>query len=478
MRKSTTVASTILVAVILCSQAIVAQDLRSNAAATDDFQYAKKLFKEGYFDLCISQLDAFMKRYPNAREIAESWRLTGEANFALGKYQDAETAFRTFEIRYPEHPEIESVRLRLADSQKAQGKLETAALTYERFVFFHPRSEKASFAQYHASRLWAQSGKRDRARQGIHRLFQAFPRSDERLPAHLLLVQTFIEEGNYPIALQEAERLFRSFPQKDLTAQAYFVRGRIQEHLGQFQLAEETYNEMLSRFSKGEWAVQAQERLAELAFARGEVKAATAHLETAAAEAPSSAGKNRFVLRAAEMNALVGQTNEARQAISRFDTTVADSASLLTYFYTLGMIQAENGETSSAAQAFGRAASLAATHDSSTDNGSSGSRDRGQYSFWRAAQLYFDLQQFDVALRWCRQYRRTYPTGPYRDALLLLEANIQRHGYANLPYAQRLYDQLLEEFPKSVYVDDAQFVRRQTRSGLGDLDDLATKVLF
>ena len=86
-----------------------------NTPAIDDFLYAQKLFNEGYYELCISQLRLYMQRYPDAQQTAEAWRLLGESNFALNKFAAAREAFESYEVRYPAFPAIEPVRLRLAE---------------------------------------------------------------------------------------------------------------------------------------------------------------------------------------------------------------------------------------------------------------------------------------------------------------------------------------------------------------------------
>ncbi|MGH7455703.1 MAG: outer membrane protein assembly factor BamD, partial [bacterium] len=223
-----------------------------NTPATDDFLYAQKLFNEGYYDLCISQLRLFMQRYPDAQQAAEAWRLMGESNFALKKFASAREAFETYEVRYPAFPAIEPVRLRLAECFEKQNELQNAALSYQRFVLVHPKSEKAPEAQYHCAEMWLRAGEHEKVREALYKLLDDYTGSDYRLPAHLLLVQSFETAGDTKRALDEAERLLRSFPQSDLTAQAYFVRARLQEAVGQFQLAETSYQELVTHFAPAE----------------------------------------------------------------------------------------------------------------------------------------------------------------------------------------------------------------------------------
>lgn len=457
-----------LIGAIVCAAITHAQTASPNPAAAEDLRYAQKLFQEGYHELCVSQLEALMQRYPDAPEVVESWRLLGQANFAVQRYAAAEKALRMFEMRYPQHPALPESQLLLAESQQAQGRLSEAALTYQRLAYFHPSSAQAPMAAYKACELLLQAGEIEQARKSLYEMMDKHAQSNYRLAAHLLLVESFTQAGEYQRGLQEAERLFRLFPEKDLNAQAYFTRSRLQEQLGQFQLAEEGYQEQIQRYPKGEWSRQANARLAELAFARGDVTAAVSALARVEGDSPTRAEINAVALRAAEMNVHIGKIPEAATALQKFDTSVEDSTDLLLYFYTLGAVREKSGDTIAAIEAYRRALALPPGFVSREKDAATKPRHVRQRCFWRSAQLYFDAKKHDAALSVCRQYRREYPAGEFRDALLLLEANIQRRGLLNPAHAQKRYFELLEDFPRSVYVDDAQFALAESFADAGE----------
>ncbi|MDZ7290813.1 MAG: tetratricopeptide repeat protein, partial [candidate division KSB1 bacterium] len=460
-----------------------AQILPANTPASDDFLYAQKLFNEGYYDLSISQLRLFMQRYPDARETAEAWRLMGEANLALRQFAAAREAYETFEIRYPAHPAIEQVQLRLAESFEKQGDYQSAAFNYQRFVFFHPKSEKAPEAQYRAAVMWLRTGDQDKAREALYRLLEDYPGSDYRLPGHLLLVQSFESSGDTKRALEEAERLIRSFPQNDLTPQAYFTRARLQEAVGQFQLAESGYLELVARFvpagegkksvatrpsapAPNEWTSQAYARLAELANARGDLAGAVSFLDKAETLAPNSAAKNILVLRRAEMLAEMNDFSRALQSLEKFDQADPDSVHKLIYLHTIGRLQENLHNDATAAEAYRQATLLPPAAEIRSD--STNPQYRRQRSFWRGATTLFRLQKYYEALSLSRAYRAEYPDGNFRDAVLMLEADIQREGLNDYSTALRLYQELLEKFPQSRFVDDAQWAVADTYERMGE----------
>lgn len=454
---------------IVFSLSFVSQTASAQTSpANDDFLYAQKLFKEGYYDLCLAQLETFRERYPDAQELAEVWKLDAEANLALRRYAAAEAAYRTFEIRYPFHQSIEDVRLRLAESQKLQGRLEHAALTLQRFVSLHPRSERAPLALYQACATWNALGEFQKTREGLYALIEDYPQSTQRLHSHLLLVQSFTAAGEYERALQEAERTLRSFPEALLNAQAYFLHGCLLEQIGHYQLAEQSYLELLKKFPKDELLPATHARLAELQFARGDVAAALATLNLAS-QAASITDKNKLTLRAAEMHLRVGQNAEATAALQKFEAATSDSATQLVYYYLLATLHDKSNQSAEALRVYQQAARLSQATEVASDSTSATPVHRRQRSLWRVAQLQFESQQFDAALQTCRQYRREYPRGNFRDALLYLEARVQQLGFKNLTVAQRLFDELLHDFPKSAFVDEAQFALAETYEAANEL---------
>jgi TolA-binding protein len=296
-----------------------------------------------------------------------------------------------------------------------------------------------------------------------------YPQSEQRLPAQLLLVESLLAGGEQARALQEADRLFRSFAQSQLTAQAYFIHGRAQEQVGQVQLAEESYLELLKKFPKSEWTSAAHARLAELQFARGDIAAAMASLEKAAADTSQRSAKNHFALRAAQMQLSVGKTAEASAVLQKFEPVKIDSAINLNYYFTVGQIEEKMGNLPEAAEAYRRATLFSAGTEVKSDSALTQPVYPRQRSFWRGAQALLDSKNYDAALKLCLQYRREYPQGQFRDALLFLDARVQQNGSGDFTQAQRLYDELLNNFPRSAYVDDAQFELAKIYEAAGEL---------
>jgi len=75
----------------------------------------------------------------------------------------------------------------------------------------------------------------------------------------------------------------------------------------------------------------------------------------------------------------------------------------------------------------------------------------------------------DRALAYCVAYRREYPKGELHDAALFQEASIRRKEYRDDSLGGRLFQQIIEDFPTSPLVDDAQLEVAATYEQMGEL---------
>ncbi|MGH7451832.1 MAG: tetratricopeptide repeat protein, partial [bacterium] len=220
--------------------------------------------------------------------------------------------------------------------------------------------------------------------------------------------------------------------------------------------------------AQNEWTSQAHARLAELTNARGDLAGAISFLDKAEAQASTAGAKNAIVLRRAEMLAEMRDYNRALQALENFDRADTGATHNLIYLYTIGHLQENLQNDGAAAEAYRQATLLPLAVETRSDSTSTNLVYRRQRSFWRGAAALLRSQKFNDALTLCRAYRDEYPAGAFRDAVLLLEADIQSQGLNDYPAALRLYQELLEKFPNSALVDEAQWAIADTYEKIGE----------
>lgn len=450
---------------------VLAQETPTVAqAGGDDFIYAKRLLTEGYHEVAIGQFRAYLAKYPESPQAPDALFAIGQAQVALKDFRAAAETLAQFEARYPTHQLVDQARNQLADSFISLRDYESAAGTFQRLAFFNPTSSLAPAAQYRAAELWIESGDHKKGRELLYKFMEDFPASDRRLSAHLLLVESFHKSGDTQRALEEAERLFRNFPTGELTPEAYFVKGRLQEEVGQFQLAEETYSKLTQISSDSAWVPRAQTRLAEFAVMRGEIDKASELFKNASSRLRSGAEKNSTLLRHTEILIDFQRYDAAQPVLAEFITASADSAQLLQYFFAQGLIYEQHHDFQKAVQAYERAIALHPEIENSFNQKNFSWRWPRQRSFLHAAACELNLDHPDRALAFCAAYRKEYrgASGQLADLVLWQEAEIRRQAHQDFSSAARLYQQIIDDIPASPMVDDAQFQLAATYEMMGE----------
>jgi len=461
----------LLCVIIVFAANIFAQETPAVAqSGSDDFLYAKRLLTEGYHEVAIGQFRSYLAKYPESPQAPDALFAIGQAHLALKDFRAAAETFAQFEARYPTHALVDQARQQLAESFFSLKDYKSAAGTFQRLAFFNPTSSFAPTAHYRAAGLWIESGDHQKGRELLYKFMENFPASERRLSAHLLLVESFRAGGDTQRALEEAERLFRSFPSGELTPEAYFVKGRLQEEVGQFQLAEETYTKLVQASSDSVWYPRAQARLAEFACMRGEIEKASELFKNASNRLPVGAEKNSTLLRHTEILIDFRRYDAAQPVLAEFVTAVADSAQLLQYFFAQGVIYEQHHDFQKATQAFEQAIALRIEIENSFNQKNFSWRWPRQRSFLHAAACELSLDNPDRALAFCASYRKEYrgASGQLADLALWQEAEIRRQAHQDFSSAARLYQQIIDDIPTSPMVDDAQFQLAATYETMGE----------
>ncbi len=459
-----------LVIALSVSGVLSQETLPSVQPGADDFLYAKRLLTEGYHEVAIGQFRSYLAKYPESPQAPEALLAIGQAQVALKDFRAAAETFAQFEARYPTHQLVDQARNQLAECFISLRDYKSAAGTFQRLAFFNSTSSFALAAQYRAASLWIESGDHKKGRELLYKFMEDFPASERRLSAHLLLVESFHKSGDTQRALEEAERLFRRFPTGELTAEAYFVKGRLQEEVGQFQLAEETYTKLTQISSDSVWMPRCQVRLAEFAYMRGDIEKASELFKNASSRLRSVSEKNSTVLRHAEVLIDFRRYDAAQPVLAEFVTASADTAQLLQFYFAQGAIHEQRHDFQKAVQSFEQAIAFRRESENSFNQKNFAWRWPRQRSFLKAAVCELNLDNADRALAFCASYRKEYSpaSGQLTDFALWQEAEIRRQAYQDYSSAARLYQQIIDDIPASPMVDDAQFQLASTYEAMGE----------
>ncbi|MEO5734017.1 MAG: tol-pal system protein YbgF [Rubrivivax sp.] len=124
----------------------VSVDNREFVAAQDErkaYDDALETIRGGDFDLAVTKLETFGRRYP-ASGFADSARFwLGNAQYGKRDYKDAVASFRGFVTSAPDHPRAPEALLALANSQAEMKDAAGARRTIAELIKAYPTSEAA-----------------------------------------------------------------------------------------------------------------------------------------------------------------------------------------------------------------------------------------------------------------------------------------------------------------------------------------------
>ncbi len=124
----------------------VSIDNREFTAAQDErkaYDDALETIRSGDFDLAVTKLETFQRRYPTSgfTDSARFW--LGNAQYGKRDYKDAIATFRGFVNSAPDHPRAPEALLALANSQAEMKDAKGARRTIDELLKSYPTSEAA-----------------------------------------------------------------------------------------------------------------------------------------------------------------------------------------------------------------------------------------------------------------------------------------------------------------------------------------------
>lgn len=209
----------------------------------------------------------------------------GSAKYQNGYYMEAEDFFKKIVESYPLSNEAALAQLALADIYYATEEYDDAASYYTTFYSFHPAHPKAHYALFqkgmsHFKGVVGVDRDQTETRKALF-VFEDFilgyPDSiyiekalelkvflRRRLAESELYVgRYYFKRKNYKGALLRLADILAKYPEVGLTDKVLYYIGESYGHLGEYELAKDAYNTLLSEYPKSPFVGFAQRKLAE-----------------------------------------------------------------------------------------------------------------------------------------------------------------------------------------------------------------------
>ncbi len=229
--------------ILILQMMAFSQDTKENA----EFKLAINLYNEGFYDLAISQLKKFIDTYPNSPQLPEAQFYLGMSYFKLRKFEDAQPIFQDLALSRPSYPKAIEALWKSAECFVEMKKYKEAGSTFERIKLFYPQSQIATKALIESARYFELANDIQNTKKVLLALIQEYPNNEYFYTAKFRLADILLKEGNFEKALIEYKKIENEVEDKNLKFTAKLNIAKIKSTLGKSEEAEKLFNEIASQ---------------------------------------------------------------------------------------------------------------------------------------------------------------------------------------------------------------------------------------
>ncbi len=442
----------LFILLFLFSCPVFAQDSKENA----DFKLAVNLYDDKMYDLALEQLNMFIKLYPSGALGTEARFYLGLTQSKLGKHEEARYSFQNFALAYPDNIKAPEAWMNVAEEFAAMKNEREAAMGFERVKTFHPSSKFAPAALLKAAEYYGRLKDTENTLRVLRILTQEYT-TDEVMPARNKLAEILISAGQFDQARQESKRVIDAAKDPQLKARALVLYGRALNGLGKNAEAETALSDVVDNYKSTSSWCDALFTLGMLKKTSGNTDEALSVWKSVTDDSSKASAqlKQDVYIEMAEVYSMQSD----KRALELFEKAVKirglrNGEAL----YKAGVAADRIGDHIKAAQMYARALS-----------DSAGNTDRRAILIG-AIKGAAATKNFSEIVRLINLFRQQYPADDNLPRLLIEGAAAANNETGESKTAVEFCEWLLEHFPSSEWVDDAEMKLGEALRKAGNMD--------
>ena len=212
----------------------------------EDFNFALKLYKDGYYDLAAEQLSQFVESYPDDARIPQAYFMQGNAYYQIEKWRESNAAFLRVALQYPDSRYAPEAMFLSAQCLKNMGKWQEAARSFAAVFDYYPQSEFAAKGIAESGMIHRFMNQPEKAAASFQRILQRYPGTASASLAYFQLGGIAEESGDLSKALEYYRLSVKSADDDALAAQAHILCALILNKQGNWDAAEQELLAVLS----------------------------------------------------------------------------------------------------------------------------------------------------------------------------------------------------------------------------------------
>ena len=414
-----------------------------------DFLFAEKLYSDGMFDLAASKFMQYAKDYPLSLRAPEALLRAGESFAQLKSYDQAHSTFRELFLRFPKSAVVDKAQFNSGECLQNLDRHQEAGIAFERVYIFTPESELAPVALYRSGQEFLKAADLRRAENAVFLLIENYPTSPYRFKARYVLAQIHLQNENLKLALQELEKINGEKPDDVLALKALQLKAEIHEKMGRFLESEAVYGEIIDSGAHSPIVAKSALHMAEISLRRGEHDQAKEFIDKGLKSTKNGLIRHRLLCIQGDNLFAQGDHHNAVKVLSNISPDSVSTLDRALISFRLGVINEKINNKMPAIAQYKMAIALCDTIESA--------QSIVKHAVLKLADVLSANGQAAEAAALLHQQQRKGYTEAWRAEIWYKLGKIRWQFLSDYSGAIRAFTMLLESFPESELVDQAQF---------------------
>jgi TolA-binding protein len=389
----------------------------------------------------LERFHDLVEGFPQGNLRIETQYLIGANLFHLGRFEEAEGAFRDFNAQFAFHPLLENSLYGLGWSLVSLGRYGEAASAFEEFLLRFPESPLTPITYYGLIKSCVGQGEMERAIQYHRELAERFVQSTWGSSALNEIASSYFQEGKFHKAIESYRELVKLYPMTERRDRVYFNIGESFYHLEDYRNARNSYQLLIDGYPDSPLVGEASLKIALSRFQEQSYKEAISCWKRILSRHPHFSRRDEVIYWVGKANLLLRNYDEATsyfEELGHNDFYYAKALNSLGWYYF------QLGKWRNAAFYFNQLVATYPEHELVPE------------ATVQVAEAYVNLKQYDRALDSLARLTDGDYGGEKLDKAYFLTGWI-RYRQGLFPMAMEQFQHILEELPNSPYGDDAHF---------------------
>ena len=286
------------------------------------YDYAEKLYQDGYFDLAVEEYKTFINENPQDRRVESAYQRLIASYHQLGKTNMVLTEGNRFIQRYPKSPHMGDILFFIASALRKSGMNVQALDAVEQIRRFYRDASFYTESLFLAADLYIEADKGEKYLQAMKEIINLNPRGSNLKKAYHSLLKYHFERNE----MEKAKGYWEKLSEQDMEPGLWsWYKGEIAFGLRDYSTALKEYQSLMNKYPQSPYYEKALYGRGLVFMRRGAYAEAVTAFSTLLEKNPNSSAADDALQGKAEALFQLKRINEAAKEIDYFLKTYPES---------------------------------------------------------------------------------------------------------------------------------------------------------